>query len=169
MKDKKGVAKNFYKFMLFHSFLPMLYQWVGSGMAGLLRGYEDEYDDYDLLRAAVVGNINSLFVVGDLIGSIIEATEGKFYAAELKNIPLYEVARPAVKTLYKASKIKDENRRNKLYHDLFVDLLGIGLPAKQVTRYVDNIKKVSEGNFDSMGELISLILNYSDYAIHPRK
>ena len=169
MKDKKGVAKNFYKFMLFHSFLPMLYQWVGSGMAGLLRGYEDEYDDYDLLRAAVVGNINSLFVVGDLIGSIIEATEGKFYAADLKNIPLYEVARPAIKTLYRASKIKDENRRNKLYHDLFVDLLGIGLPAKQVTRYVDNIKKVSEGNFDSMGELISLILNYSDYAIHPRK
>ena len=168
-KDPKGVAKNFYKFMLFHSFLPMLYQWVGSGMAGLLRGYDDEYDNYDLLRAAILGNLNNIFVVGDLISSFIEATEGKFYADDLKTIPLYEVAKPAIQTVLVASKTKNEDKRNKLYHDLFVDLIGVGLPAKQVKRYVENIEKVSEGDYDSMGELISLILNYSDTAMHPSK
>ena len=85
----------------------MLYQWVGSGMAGLLRGYDDEYDNRDMIRAAIIGNINSWFVAGDLISSFIEAAEGKFYAADMKNIPLYEVARPAIKTITKAQRIKD--------------------------------------------------------------
>ena len=168
-KDTKGVAKNLYKFLLFHSLLPMLYQWVGSGMAGLLRGYDDEYDNRDMIRAAILGNINSWFVAGDLISSFIEAAEGKFYAADMKNIPLYEVARPAIKTITKAQRIKDPIKRNKLYHDLYVDLAGTVLPANQVKRYYENIVKVAEGDFKNIPDLISLLLNYSEYSRNPKK
>ena len=69
-KDYKGtVGQNIRSFAMYHAFMPMLFQYVSMGLPGILRGWRDD-DDEDLLRAGVIGNLNALFIIGEVVQTV---------------------------------------------------------------------------------------------------
>ena len=55
-----------------HVILPTLFQFAAQGFE-----LDDDEDKHDLLRAAIIGNINNYFALGDALETIVNWTTGK--------------------------------------------------------------------------------------------
>lgn len=58
IKGRGNRAKHIGQFLVYHSLLPTIFQWVASG---------GDWDEEKLARAAVMGNLNGLWLAGDMI------------------------------------------------------------------------------------------------------
>ena len=63
---KGTIKENIRTLMMYHVFMPVLFQYVSMGLPGLLRGWRDDDED-DLIRAAAIGNLNGLFILGEVV------------------------------------------------------------------------------------------------------
>jgi len=89
-KAGKGtIGQNLRTFAMYHIMMPVIFQYVTLGLPGLLRDFRDEDDD-DLIRAAVIGNLNGLFIVGQLIQYIADNIQNKPWAGQVPSIPIIE-------------------------------------------------------------------------------
>ncbi len=61
-KSKGSNKDNLRTMFTYHSAVPMLFQYVALGFPGLLREARDE-DKEELLWAAILGNINAVFII----------------------------------------------------------------------------------------------------------
>ena len=165
VKDRKAMRKGAYTFLMYHSILPILYQWVGGGMAGLLRtgDWDDERDSWDLLRAALIGNINSLFVVGQIIDALADAAQNKWYASEFSSLPVLEALKGPIDELRKAKTAED-------FVDVLIELIrAAGVPVRSIEIYMDNIEAIIEGKVEDTGEFIGRVLGFNEKALKPPK
>lgn len=171
-KDPKAVRKGAYTFLMYHSILPILYQWVGGGMAGLLRtgDWDDERDSWDLLRAGLIGNINSLFVVGQLIDAFADAVQNRWYASEFSSIPYYESVKGLVKEFKTAYNTKNELKRDQAILNMVNELIRIGgVPMRAIGVYIDNLVDIIEGKVEDTGEFIGRVLGFNEKTLKPPK
>ena len=51
---------------MYHTVLPVLFQYLSAGLPGVFRAPWDEEDGEDLTRAAIIGNLNAVFLLGDM-------------------------------------------------------------------------------------------------------
>jgi hypothetical protein len=119
-----------------------------------------------LLRAAALGNINGLFILGEAFMMAGDYFTGKPWAgSNTKSIGLLSIAAELTKLASKAEKIKDPVKQAEAWHKFQLQLLTLtSLPAPTVAKFVENFKKLEEGG-EEPGIMILRLLNYSDYQI----
>jgi len=161
---KGTLGQNLRTFITYHFVAPALFQYVALGLPGLLRGKRDD-DDEDMLRAMLLGNLNALFIVGEVISGTADLVQGKPYAGEsVRSLaPLMQLQR-LTKLAKRAMDTKDQKKKKDALEKLYVELAATpGLPAIQIHRFIKNLDKIGEGN-DAGKDLLRL-LNFSDYVI----
>jgi hypothetical protein len=167
---KGTLMDNLRTLFTYHVFAPMFFQYLSMGLPGLLRGWRDD-DDEDLLRAAVLGNINGLFILGEMFIMAADFFTGKPWAGEnTKSVGILSIAASITKKAKEADAIKDPVKRAEAWHKVQLELLTIGaIPAPTIQKYFDNYSKIIEGGEDP-GTTTLRLLNYSEYQITgPRK
>ena len=169
-KAGKGtVGQNLRTFAMYHFFMPVLFQYVAMGLPGILRGFRDD-DDEDLLRAAVIGNLNALFIIGELVQTAGDALTDKPWAgSQAKTVGLIQIANGITRDFIKASNYKDPEKKTKAYRDAYFELTTLtGLPMPTIAKFFDGYSKLDSE--PDVGKMILRLLNYSNYQIEgPQK
>ena len=164
-KAGKGtVAQNLRTFGMYHIFMPVLFQYVAMGLPGILRGFRDD-DDEDLLRAAVIGNLNALFIIGELVQTAGDALTNKPWAgSQAKTVGLIQIANGITRDFIKAANYKDPEKKAKAYRDAYFELSTLtGLPMPTIAKFFDGYSKLDSE--PEIGKMIMRLLNYSNYQI----
>lgn len=166
---KGTVGENMRTLAMYHVFMPVLFQWVTNGMPGLLAEWEDE-DEADLLRAGIIGNLNALFIIGDVFNVIGDAATGKPWAGNpTRNMPIVTVAANIAKQYDRVNKIKDPKKKAEATKKMLYELLTLGgIPASNIDKIANNFIKVVEGG-EPPEKAIMRLLNYSEYQIEGKQ
>jgi uncharacterized short protein YbdD (DUF466 family) len=165
-KNMKQFGKGFSQVLMYHAIMPTMFQYVVLGLPGILRKGTDE-DNEDLIRAAILGNFNALFIVGDMLTGLADAIQEKAYVGKMAGIVPFQIMNELSQSYVNWQKTKDPDKK-AVHRDRFLYRLGeLGLAGKiplyNIKRFVDNAQKASEA--DDTGEIILRMMNYSDYHI----
>jgi len=169
----RGTAfQNIRQFATYHFVMPMLFQWATLGFP-LGDDWEEE-DTYDMFRAALLGNLNGVFILGDILNTFADFAQGKPWASQVNSIPLFTQVSAVVKAAEKITKLvnakepdakKIAEANNKFYTML---LEVVGVPGNTIYKMIKNIQKLPLEEDEK--KMILRLLNYSDYVIDgPKK
>lgn len=163
---KGTVTENVRTLMMYHVFMPVLFQYVSMGLPGMLRGWRDD-DDEDLIRAAAIGNLNGLFIIGEVFAALGDYFTGKPWAGEsTKSIGVINIVSGIIQRFKRADKLKDKKKKAEAYKKAYMELITIsGIPAPTLAKLHKNYEAIINGETDDAGELILRLLNFSDYQI----
>jgi hypothetical protein len=163
---KGTIWQNMRTLLTYHVVTPMFFQYLSLGLPGLLRDVRDD-DDEDMLRAAIIGNLNALFIIGEVVTALGDYFTGKPWAGDgNKTVGLLTYTASVFKKAKRADKIVDPEKRAQRWKEFWFELMTITrLPAPTLARYASNYDKLLSGDTDDMGETILRILNYSEYQI----
>ena len=166
---KGTIGENMRTLFVYHVVMPVFFQWVAMGLPGLFRGWRED-DDEELGMAALLGNINAIFILGDLSVAIKDYVTDKPWAGSTKNIPILQMISGLAKLAQRASNAKTEEKQNELWLKFAFELSTVtSLPTPTIAKLVKNINILIEGDVDP-GEAIARAFLFSDYAIKgPRK
>ena len=161
---KGTVTENIRTFLMYHIFMPVLFQYISAGLPGLFADWEDE-DEQDLLRAGILGNLNALFIIGEVITGIGDYLTHKPWAGEgTKSVGLLNLSSQLFKKAKKARDAKDLEKKSKYWNDFIFESATItGLPVPTLTRLFENITDIGSDN--DMGKDVLRLLNFSKYQI----
>ena len=185
-KAYKGTVRGAVRdIMLYHVMLPMLVQFITNGLQGLLREPDDD-DKYDMLRAALLGNFNSVFVLGQLAVIARDRFTDAPWAGELPSLPILIQANDVIDYVVKYSEYtgkaeelyKYADRKEREEYELkaseqmekAVIALGeviTGIPVGNINKLSNNLQKIGES--EDTGETVMRLLNYSEYTIQRGK
>jgi len=146
----KKAAKTIF---IFHFILPMFFQWVSDF---------GKWNKDEQLRAAILGSFNGIFIIKDVLDSIIR---------QLLGLKRFKTTLPILTIpdgIFKAMTVLDID--DILFEDVMFALkelsetagLITGLPAKQVGNWVEGIKNIQEGE---KGRGALKLLGWTDYVI----
>jgi len=166
--DKKAgkgtLTENFRQLVTYHAFMPMFFQWVSSGFP--ISDWDDE-DTSDMMRALIVGNLNALFITGDLITTGADYLQGKPWYKETTTLPVFSTFTNILFKYDEYNKEKNPLTKAKKLEDFWVEFLMItGLPAKNLQKFAENYPKLSQSK--DFPEFMLRLLNYSKYQIEGR-
>ena len=176
MTGKGGKAKgtfieNARQLVMYHFIMPMLYQWVASGFP--MMDDWDEEDTSDMARAALIGNLNGLFLIGDVIQSIGDLFTDKSWAGEMGGLPFFDQTGVLIKSYMKYNEEStkdnpDEEKLQELKYEFLMDIgETVGIPASKIDRVINNAAKYEDAK--TIKEKLLRILLYSDYVIEGKK
>ena len=155
-------GENIRVFVMYHIFMPVLFQYVTLGLPGLLREFRDD-DDEDLWRAAILGNLNAIFILGEVFTIIGDKVTGKPWTSS-KDVGVLAIAKGLSETYQRAVNTKSASKRAERMQNFYLELAQVtGLPLLTVKKLVNNYSKVLDS--DDMGETILRLFNFSEYAI----
>ena len=140
-KAGKGtVTENLRTFAMYHFFMPMLFQYISMGLPGLLRGWRED-DEKDLFRAAVLGNLNAIFVLGEIAQFVSDAYAGKPYAGEqVKAVGILNQAQRMTRLYKRAEKTTDPEKREANFKKFYLESMMItGLPAPTLKKFAEKL------------------------------
>ena len=164
-RDYKGtVGQNVRTLVMYHVFMPVLFQYVSMGLPGILRNKRDE-DKWDLLRAGVIGNLNALFLLGEVVNTIGDLFTGKpWVGTQTKSLGILQIANSIGRKINKAINYKDEKKKAKAMMDAYLEASTlVGVPAPTIAKFFDNYSKL--GSEEDVGKIMLRLLNYSNYQI----
>ena len=100
--------------------MPVFFQFVANGMPGLLADWDDE-DKKDLAWAAILGNINALFLYGDLavmIKNLFSDKPETFLTAD--SLPILTQGSETAKKISRYMKLKDPVKKQEALYTLLL-------------------------------------------------
>lgn len=168
---KGSTFQNIRTLAMYHVFMPVLFQYVTLGFPGLLRPVREDDDD-EIGRAAIIGNLNGIFILGELIVAINDYFGEKPWAGQNeKTLGLILLGNSIIKELAAADKLVDPVKKEAKMKKIFLKTIELtGIPASNLNKIGINYEKVISGDTEDLGETILRLLTYSDYAINgPRK
>ena len=152
-------------FLTYHVIMPVFFQFVANGMPGLLADWDDE-DKKDLAWAAILGNINALFLYGDLavmIKNLFSDKPETFLTAD--SLPILTQGSETAKKISRYMKLKDPVKKQEaLYTALAEASQFTGLPVNNVRKIFKNMEQLIEGGEDP-AKVIMRLFNFSEYQI----
>jgi len=152
-------------FLTYHVVMPVFFQFVANGMPGLLADWDDE-DTEDLAWAAILGNINALFLYGDLavmIKNMFSDKPESFIAAD--SLPILTQGAETAKKFLRYRKTKDPKKKQEaLYAALAEAAQYTGLPINNLRKIFKNMDELIDGGEDP-AKVIMRLFNYSEYQI----
>jgi len=171
--DVKGLM---YQAFLYHTFLPVIFQYVALWFPGFLTPWDDE-DEQALLSAGVIGNINSVFLIGDFIKSANDYLAKKPWGENISFGPLqhlYERLFLPVADLWLAMDEKDPiKKEEKIRESIRILAFSIielrGLAIETGYKWARNLYKVFTGDTKTPEETTMRIMNASDWWIEGEK
>lgn len=160
---KGTLRENLRLFVTMHFVAPVLFQYLMLGLPGILTDFDDD-DDEELLWAGVIGNLNAIFVAGDIFTKIRDIATGKPWATETTSISAFSVIADLAKEINAAVNAKTDETRTKhlVKFSLLMAELG-GIPAPTVYKLANNWIKVAKGDVDNFGEAMLRLFNFSEY------
>ena len=166
--DKKAgkgtLTENIRQLLMYHFFMPMFFQWVSAGFP--ISDWDDE-DTEDMLRAAIIGNFNALFIVGELIAKTADAFQQKPWYKDFRQLAIYQQAIEMLGSLQKFVFGKNEKERSEGGYELVLNILTTrGVPVATLEKFAYNYPKLSQS--EDFGEFMLRLLNYSKYQIEGR-
>ena len=169
--DKKAgkgtIEENARQLLMYHFFMPMLFQWASSGFP--ISDWDDE-DTEDMLRAAIIGNLNALFLVGEMIAKVGDAVQGKPWYKDFRTLPAISQFVDILDSTNSYARANKQKDKDKFGRELTLNLLTtFGVPAATLERFAYNYPKLSQS--EDFGEFMLRLLNYSKYQIEgaPKK
>ena len=140
--------------------MPTIFQYVALGFPGLLRPLRDE-DEEDLLRAAILGNLNALFVLGEMVVMTGDLLTGKPWAGDTRTVGILEIASGIVQKIARANKLKDQKKKDEAMLNIYMELGTVtGLPLPTIKKNLENYMELDGGDEDLLR-----VLGYSKYVI----
>jgi hypothetical protein len=124
---------------LYHFVLPMLFQFISDGLRP---------DKEKQIRAAILGSMNGIFIVGDMLERLASAIAGE-PDFQNSNIPIFSIADYAVRAI-KALKQEDFSFEDFVTAvSNLADLGGAatGLPVKTVVDMASSLGKIYEEDY----------------------
>lgn len=158
MAGKGTVGQNLRTLTTFHVVLPMIFQYVTSGLPGLLADWEDE-DAEDLLRAAILGNINGLFILGDFFVAAADFAQDKPWAFNFKNLSVFNIMSEVGTSVRRYQKLKPGPKKEEAYWNMIATIA----QAKTIRKWITNLQELPDSK--NVNEVIMRLLNYSEYQI----
>ena len=165
---KGSITDNVRTLMMYHIFMPVLFQYISAGLPGLLAPWEDE-DEQDLMRAGIIGNLNALFITGEIIAGLGDYFTEKSWAGEgSKSLGVLNIASALIKKAKIAEVTKDPIKQAEKWNEFMLELVTVtGLPAPTLNKFFENYGMI--GSDGDLGKDILRLLNYSKYQIEPSK
>ncbi len=167
LKAGKGTfTENVRQLLMYHVFMPVFFQWVSSGFPMPWNDWEDE-DTADMVRAALLGNLNGLFLIGEVITQTADFVQDKPWYKETSSVPALTVWTNLLVKWDEYDKAKSSSQKQKKLTEFYVELaMFTGLPAKNIQKMAENYPKLLES--EDFGEFMLRLLNYSKYQIEGR-
>ena len=158
----RSLGKSARSLAVYHVVMPVIFQWVSQGLPGLLRGSDDD-DKADLARAALMGNLNALFIIGKIGETIMDAASGKPWAGTPSTIPVLGQT-ALLATLYTdIGRTKDPIKKEEKVNKFMAEAIALtGVPAGQLRKMMKNFSTI--GDSKNLGEFILKLFNFSEYA-----
>lgn len=164
--------QNIRMFMTYHVVLPMFFQYIALGLPGLLTDMDKE-DKEALVMAAILGNLNSLFVIGQIFNTAIDYIKKNPWAGDATDLPVLELANGIFEDINRLNEAKKEATKQKYRMKLLGSILDLGgIPGSQANKLYQNYKALTENDFktaDDYKDATARLLGYSDYQIKPPK
>ena len=166
------LKQNIRTFMTYHVAIPMFFQYVALGLPGLLTTWDDE-DEESMIRSGIIGNLNAMFILGDLISGMRDYIERNPWAGDSQGLPIIELAYSVFENYTRYKDAKKESTKNKYLMKTiasFVDLTGI--PGSQINKLSKNFRELLNNDYKSYKdyqEALARFFGYSDYQIKPKK
>lgn len=165
-KQGKGRKRDHARtFFTYHVVMPVFFQYVANGLPGILADWDEEDKD-DLIGAAILGNLNAVFILGELLVNIKDFVTGKPWAFDSdKNLPILTQGFAIGKAIKKWDSVKDPVLKEKYLYKLLAEIgNSTGLPASQMQKIYKNANELIEGGEDP-GKVILRLFNFSEYQI----
>lgn len=179
--DKSRIRNATKRFMIYHFVLPVIFQYMANGLPGLVSDWEEGDDDelsqdaIDLIRAATIGSLNGIFIVGDLLGWVGDlltdkpwARRGSFSGTSVFR-PLTELAFELTELVGVLQKDRDEFEKEILSALLDVTIKGAdlgGMPASRIEKMVSNYNYLIKEYDDlSKGDIAALYAGYTPWQL----
>jgi hypothetical protein len=152
-------------FLTYHVVMPVFFQFVANGMPGLLADWEDE-DAKDLGTAAILGNINALFLYGEFAVKIKDLIIGKpARFLQFKNLPVLTQGEEVFNRFARYRDTKDPKKKQEALYKALAETSQItGLPVNNVRKIFKNMEQLIEGGEDP-AKVIMRLFNFSEYQI----
>ena len=152
-------------FLTYHVIMPVFFQWVANGMPGFLADWEDE-DSKDLATAAILGNINALFLYGDfavMLKNLLSDKPETFLNAD--SLPILTQGSEIFKKFSRYRKLKDPQKKQEALYAALAEASQItGLPVNNLRKIFKNMEELIDGGEDPE-KVIMRLFNYSEYQI----
>ena len=168
LKSKGSLRSNIETFLMYHTVLPVFFQYIALGLPGILSDWDDD-DDETLARAAIVGNLNAIFIFGDVIESISNLIEKKPWAGDTTSLPILQSVSAIIKNSMKWSNSKKPETVDKWRSKTILETLSLtGLPVSNMNRIYKNLDALINKE-ESKRKKALRILQFSDYVIEGDK
>jgi len=168
-KGKGSFGENLRTFATYHIVMPVFFEWASQGFPGLARDGDDE-DLQDLGMAAIIGNINAIFILGDMVEIFSDYITGKPWADKAPTLPALSQTTRILSLLSQAEKTKDPKKRAEAMNKFYGELATLSsLPIPTLQRFVDNWGDLLRGDSKDTGQFILKLFNFSKYAQGDRK
>lgn len=167
MPSKGTLKDNLRNLFVYHVWLPVVFQYVTLGLPGLASGFDKE-DKEDLIRAAILGNVNAFFVIGGLISSLADYIQDKPWAGRVQSLPIINTSQNLISYANRAfiNPSSNEEVRNRAVEKFFIEAtMMFGIPSATLLKLGKNWSDVITGKTDGAGESILKLLGFSDYVV----
>jgi len=166
--DKKAgkgtVGQNIRQILMYHAFMPAFFQWTASGFP--IFGVDwDEEDSANMLRAVILGNINSYIVLGQLSLMISDVISNKPWAGDINpSLGIFKYFGRTGKLAARWMNTKDPVKKEEAFNKLIVQVLSLGSPSTQIARFYENYNLIQNTNL-TLKQKILLSLQFSKYQV----
>lgn len=161
---KGTFRQNLRAFITYHFVAPLMFQWIVSGFPRWASEWDDD-DTEDMIWAAILGNINAIFIIGDLFVGVKDVITGKPWAGKIDSLPVLMQIGDVLDTFSSMYNAKKEETRWKNAAKLASQMAEFtGLPAGIFYRYIMNYIEFTKDK-DNFGESVLRLLGYSDYVV----
>lgn len=142
--SKGTVADNLRTIATYRILMPVLYSWASMGFPPLWDLSDDEEES--LMWAAIMGNMNALFVVGNFLNGIANYAQDKPWAANMPQLALFQYAEQLITGLQKIDKAKTEETKDKHKQKLIFDTMNMVVPQKNLDKTFGNWYRTATGD-----------------------
>jgi hypothetical protein len=168
---KGTFLENLRNYMLYYTAMPVSFQYMAMGLPGLLKPEFDDEDINDLVRAAALGNIGAVFIVGDLVKGLSDFYIGdKAYAEDIgQGFPVFELASQLNTKYSRWERLKPGPDKDEALLQFVGSAMDLGgLPGTKGMQGFTHLTKIQKGGL-SDEELAMRYLGYSEYIIKQSK
>ena len=157
-KYKGTLGSNLYGFALYHVALPMIFQAISLGYP--FKDWEED-DKWTMLRAAILGNINGFFILGDLSVALADYIQGKPWAGDFKSLAILEAFSQPMDSWNRYSVNKNKDKDRELFTKAIFDTFSIIGAPTSAYKYTDLFYDYTERDMPTK-EFIMRLIGYSE-------
>ena len=161
-QGKGSLWQNARSVWVYHFVMPAFFQWVSMGLPGVFRDRRED-DLKEIGISAMLGNLNALFLLGDVAEMIVDNVTDKPWGSKAPSVPILEQIASLNRLQKSYATVKDPQKKAEYKFRYYNELATlVGIPAPQISRFIDNYSNLIDS--DNPGEALLRLFNFSQYA-----